>query len=493
MTTRIADHIFLVALLVASAFVTSTTAQQVQDTSCLLAGFVPFTYKEIGIYPKENYTVDLYDNLGFSHMAAAVLAMEQFNSRDPAVVPELAGLDDCNVTFDMENSYFFDTGTLTHRSLRKLVRKVIETGMTPCAIAGPYNDLPAQLLSAFASSVEIPLVSHRSMNQRVNTEFFSPYSNQVYPDQLAMTEALVKVLNHTGRNNYTAILYSALDTASQLQEAMSNWLTSNNIDYRLYPFEYLHENSSLTIEKALGNLRKGGYRTILVLLEFPEVEVQLIADAAQKVGLNDGDDRFWIFAGGTDLNAFILPPVDLNENALSLLKGSAMIVPLEGFEVDPENDKFKMSWRSQNSTLLDKVNSFVTIFGDEPGSYNATPDYFKTFSPLTGAAFLYDAVMTIGMGACAAQRQNNISHLNGVRSVDFHGATGRVRLGSGLYGTGGRNSADTKFGVVNMFHEFAAIDKSQWWDLFSEDRDPLMCVETTVVIRVFQITILCPC
>jgi hypothetical protein len=102
--------------------------------------------------------------VGFSHMAGALMAMEHFNARNASVVPELANFSTslCNVYFDMETSTVYDTGSFTHKAATSLVNKSSPAAfIPPCAIAGPYNDLPARDLSILALSYQIPQVAHR--------------------------------------------------------------------------------------------------------------------------------------------------------------------------------------------------------------------------------------------------------------------------------------------------------------------------------------------
>lgn len=489
-----------------SAFVVSIGAvvPRAQSDSCAIAGFVPFTYNGTEATEVEDYGINRFGNLGFNHLAAAVLAMgmsffafyvlllirsketcsnilsfsEHFNARDSSVVPEIADLgDNCNLTFDMENSYFFDTGIYTHQSTEQIQQHVMDTGVLPCAIAGPHNDLPAQVLGAFAASVRVPLVAHRGYNLRVAHSFYTPYSNQVYPDQVAMVDALMEFLPHTTRTNYIAILYSALETSSQRQESLSLSLEKRGVTYRLYPFEYeripgQETDKALRLETVLQNFRDDGFRTVVVMMEFAESELQLIADAADLVGVNT-EDYFWIFAGGIDLSAFALPPVDLNHVSLRFLAGSAMLAPLEGFHLDPENDPFAKAWRSQNESLVAKVNAYNPIEMDQPGYFSGRVDYFQKFPPDAGSGFLYDAMMTIGLGACVAEQYSS-SHLDGIRAVNFTGSTGRVRLGTSLFTPGGRKSSDTRFGIVNLFHRFAEVDESEWSSrLYGPNGEPL--------------------
>ena len=64
----------------------------------------------------------------------------------------------------------------------------------PCAMVGPFSDLPALELSAVANAAQFPHVALRSFNMRVGSETFSPYTSQIFPDLMASTNALVTFL-----------------------------------------------------------------------------------------------------------------------------------------------------------------------------------------------------------------------------------------------------------------------------------------------------------
>jgi len=120
---------------------------------------------------------------------------------------------------------------------------------------------------------------------------------------------------------------------------------------------------------------------------------------------------------------------------------------------------------------------------DEYGYYQGTDDYFQKFEPQIGSAYMYDAVMSIGLGAClgppslvsnlegttrnndddnecSSSSENNkmcstndfsALHLQGIRDVGFHGATGAIIFGSenDRY-RGIRSGATSLLGVVNL-------------------------------------------
>lgn len=118
-------------------------------------------------------------NKGFSHMAAALLAMEHFNTRNASVVQELTDFEECSIRFDMNQSKVFDTGSVTHQASQSLW----EQDIIPCAMAGPFNDVPAIELSVMATAGKIPMVAHRAHNLRITSDHLGPFSSQVFLEQ----------------------------------------------------------------------------------------------------------------------------------------------------------------------------------------------------------------------------------------------------------------------------------------------------------------------
>jgi hypothetical protein len=91
--------------------------------------------------------------------------MEHFNARNSSVVPELDDekFADCTFKFNINSSRFFDTGFIGQSAAIQMQRSLLDDG-PPCAVAGPFNDVPAKELSVLASATQIPIVVHRSSN-----------------------------------------------------------------------------------------------------------------------------------------------------------------------------------------------------------------------------------------------------------------------------------------------------------------------------------------
>jgi len=71
-------------------------------------------------------------------------------------------------------------------------------------------------------------------------------------------------------------------------------------------------------------------------------------------------------------------------------------------------------------------------------------DFFQTVDPQYGSGFMFDSVIATGIGACLARDEHgNVtseSHVQGIRSVNFTGATGPVRFGQGSLTADGKDT-----------------------------------------------------
>jgi len=408
-------------------------------------------------------------------MSAALLAIEHFNSRNSSVVPEIADFEECNVRFDINQSRVIDTGSVTHQASETMW----EQDIVPCAMAGPFNDLPAIDLSVIALSAKIPLVAHRAHNLRITSDYLSPFSSQVFPGTLSSAHKVVEFLYHKGRTDFIGVLYSLTETGLQRQEALAielddshtEWMSAGySLDHsheegRGYPVEcngeYEGEHRGLqdhdecnnhdthramqvmafnvTFEDAeeenddnitngeenvfgedhhavgdmedhddggdlegeeheddghghdehegeseehvdehsvLGALMKikdSGYRTIVVAMEFPDGEAQHIADAAEKLGMNEGE-YFWVWHG-------LFEPAlahSKNSNMTKLLAGSAVLMAFSEAFLQPQKDPFAMAWSSQGKEAVDRLNAANPIEPGEVGYIFAEDDWFQT-------------------------------------------------------------------------------------------------------------------
>ena len=278
-------------------------------------------------------------------MSAALLAIERFNSRNATVVPELASASfkSCRVRFDTNLSRVFDSSVVTHLASESL----LEQEITALRNRRTLNDLPAEDLSVLALSAKIPLVAHRAYNVRVASEYFSPYSSLVYPTVSASARKLVDFLLHAGRTNYIGLIYSLTIVGTQRREVLTvhmnergmEYVTSSFVDENDFGERYAGQQTALA---AMKKLKERGFRTIVVAMEFALEELQPLADAAEELGMNNGE-HFWVWFDNFALSDELLK----NSNVTKLVAGSAWLVPLSYAFLDPEGTSNRLPCRGK--------------------------------------------------------------------------------------------------------------------------------------------------
>jgi hypothetical protein len=434
-------------------------------------------------------------NPAFTHMVAAMLAVTHFNQRNSTIVPQLAQpfYQECPIKLDWNQSRVFDTGSIGHSASRQFVESLMDplsflssssfldtyqegrdndflpsldslssimnsnTPRLPCAIAGVNSDFPASELSVLAQATQTPLVAYRSFNERVVLDDFSPFSNQVWPDVVDTTRFTVNYLLSLNRTDYVEILYRISDTNIQRREILTWTLEAANITWnsramlregQVAPGDIRNARSPMGTLQAL---KESGYRTIIVFLEDARLDFPLVAEAADSLGMTKGD-YVWFWFGPID-------PIFLHtDNPVynNILYGSGTVMPM-----DPLLEELKtgipsplmQAWHTVTPDFIDLVNQANPIQPGEAGYVYADETFFRQNKADFGAGFIYDAVMSIGIGACAAAAQGNRSstaHLQGIRQSPFYGATGRVEYLNRDGRSGTRDPYSVPWGVVNV-------------------------------------------
>ena len=433
-----------------------------QNGICSLLGVIPFTNDgrdHLGSATNNN-------NIGYSHLAAVRLAMRQFNTRNAEVVPELQSdlIEGCNVS--LNNFINIDSQYGGHAAATEIIKFLrdndneITTINDPCAVVGPKTDVPISEVSVVAQSLAIPLVAYGGSDERFVNPNFHPLTSRTSSDSEslaeAMTDYLVKVHKRT---DYIVILYPLTDIGIQLREFIAVSFTRKNVTWISVGYPSISWGSESaaqgSMEEAARQIKESGYRTVLFVFESDQLDdLQSLGVAAEKYDINNGD-YFWLMYGfgkPVNLDDFY----QLNGTTTKLLRGAAAVQAVENFVVNPDSDPFLKSWRSQGKDLVDEVNFVYPVKNvTDPGYYFGLPDYFNTTDPEIGAGFLFDAVMSIGFGACIARNESepvtsSLDHLNGIRESDFQGSTGKVNFKDTSSTPGSRRSSGLTFGGYNL-------------------------------------------
>ncbi|KAL3919197.1 MAG: hypothetical protein SGILL_003875, partial [Bacillariaceae sp.] len=411
--------------------------------------------------------------IGFTYMSSALMAAQHFNERNPAVVPELIDplYQQCTYQIDLDESVVIDSQLVGQAAGIKVMRRIQKQGGRGCAMVGPYADDNARGISNIAWSVGVPIVLNHALDYELSNKELYPYTTQINAMVLDVLFPLVQFLISLGRDNFISVLYQVDDrTSSQMQEALTRMLRGQDMFTNRQGFIVSDENArglqgilneDNSVEAALSQLKQdGNFRTIVVLLDAVELHttLPLLAQAAEDLNMNKGD-YVWVFFGSN-----ILPLVDKdtvleNELIVKLMQGAALVDYLDPFYVDGLRDPFLRSWVTQGNDTVDQLNDMNPLEEGDPGYFFAEDDYFRTFSPSQGSSYVYDAVMSIGMGACTAGAMRNFTNITGfahnlgIDDTKFLGASGTVEFAesSVFQKSGGtRNVTSAVYGGFNL-------------------------------------------
>jgi 7 transmembrane sweet-taste receptor of 3 GCPR/Receptor family ligand binding region len=378
------------------------------------------------------------------------------------MIPELANYADCPVQFDINRSLILDSGTYGHVAVASFWNK----SETPCVAVGPFHDMPALELSTMAVAADFPVITHRAFNLRVTEEYSAPYTTSMYPDLRDSSKQLVSALKILNRTNYVAVVYASSDTGLQRRETMHWALEAAGIETRSFayasgfaPVRGTQNETSGSIRDAMRAVKKSGYRTIVVATENPVVELSDIADAAAEYELTNGD-YVWTWFG--DL-APQFGHSDGNSTLSKLLAGSAWLTPFDFLSFAGDADSARdmgipmaNAWFAQGANEIERLKQMVPLLPGDEGYRNVSEEFFaKPSDYLSG--FMYDAIVSAGIGACIA-RNNSLdravtteSHVSGIRNVSVNSsASGRIAFGGGNSAPAARNYFSVVWAVLNI-------------------------------------------
>ena len=406
---------------------------------------------------------------GFFHLAAARLAVGHFNSRNGSVVKQLDTLRECSITF--RNVTGVHSGMISHQAMESVVES-LGHGSPPDAIAGPYNEIPALELSVLATGMKSPIVAHRMFDHNLLSPERHPFFSQVNADAYSEMSFVGNYLQHINRTNFIAVVHSASASVIQKADILRNVLEKEGFD-QVRTFSYNSEilehsgGPEVSPRSILKKVQQAGFRTIVLLPGAITKERIEIGAAAAEFGLDSGRHA-WILSGGADL-------LDVNEVGTFLrqawydrksdfLNGAAYMFPYDGFELDRRLN-FPRFLANQDADFLRRVQELIPspqLYDDELKKVaNDTLPLvtlaMELASWMPGTGFMYDAVMSLGLGACAATSDTlettmtGLSHLEGIRSLEFLGASGTIKFGNLAGNPGSRVGSTVPFTVVNFF------------------------------------------
>mmetsp|Transcript_29050 Transcript_29050/g.57800 ORF Transcript_29050/g.57800 Transcript_29050/m.57800 type:complete len:1354 (-) Transcript_29050:61-4122(-) len=437
-----------------------------KDIFCNLIGHIPFSRGSVpsSIFRRDptiskilnvlNVTGDVTRDRAFSQMASALLAIDDFNTRNAAVIPEL---DDemyrqCSV-YVPKNGFVVHDHDASHEGLFGKS----STCSSPCAIVGPYTDEFAVKLSAVAEAWGIPLITHGA-EIPVLSGVQSPTVFRSNVDIHAMGEAIIQFLKSKGRKEYLGGIYEG-KIGTDWRQAVENAAKEAGFELQRFKTSKISPPyDRFSPQIAMEELKS--YRTIFLALTDP-YWLSLVADAAEKYKMNRGKHVYvLVIPHHFELDEVILQAKS-STNVTKLMNGAALVRVIDSFMYKPIlgiNDPFEEHWMAQNATLIERINTINPIDRGDNRYFDAPGTYFQTNKPLRGSSFMYDAVMIALMGKCqeelgSSNRTN--SFVKAIESLKFTGATGTVKFqekNSRRTGrrTRNRNRDSVAYGVYNF-------------------------------------------
>lgn len=200
-------------------------------------------------------------------------------------------------------------------------------------------------------------------------------------------------------------------------------------------FSYNHrhftpaKSESRDISDTLQDIKKTGYRTIVLSMETSREELPVIAKAAIELEMV-GDYVYFVFG---DLDPSLVYPLD--PDVSKFMFGVQWLQPIDRFWFETEGtfqDPFLEAWKNQTKEDVDRLRAVNPSEPGEPGYFEVNDTIFDDHNPEFGSSFIYDSVVATGMGLCLAfQNDANATigaKVEGIRSVNFVGASGNVRF-----------------------------------------------------------------
>ena len=252
-----------------------------------------------------------------------------------------------------------------------------------------------------------------------------------------------------GRKDFIATIYPVSPFGTQIREVLTINYQTANITHRSFGIfrELLQpggqENdplAQLELDEVMHRVKESGYRTIVLALEDPFLELPVIAQSANRVGLTNGD-FLWVHFGEFEFSFVYGEDPDV----IRFLSGSVLSLPL-----DDETDQLISAWNKIDSDFTARVRASYPK--DALGGYVLTTEYYEAFAPDYFSGFAYDAILTAAIGTCEAWRVNQSTldipietHLDGIQRVVYNGPTGNVSLDVNV-----RRDDGLTFGIMNL-------------------------------------------
>jgi ABC-type branched-subunit amino acid transport system substrate-binding protein len=365
-------------------------------------------------------------------------------------------MQDCDIKIPDNSLYInsaYDPET-TIKTLFRFYRDAVHSGEEKlfCGVVGPIDSRASERVSFFSELLSVPQLAYATIDSSLEKSADFASFRRVIPKGGDFASTIAEYVQ---RDIWQRDFLGILSDASSYGEQFEDPIRDTGELYGLRTLSrHLREGEDESIEDALEEVIKRGYRTMVLITDRPAF-LDDIAHFADEKGMLDGG-YFWIISG----DAF--PPAlephlkyEVDSATDKLLRGAALFTNYDRFVYEGESNAFLQEWRNQSSSLVEGLNAMVPRkSNDEPYYVADHKTYFQTEIPTEYSSFIYDAVMTLGISACKASLRGNkkSGHIQQVVTTEFHGASGPLTFYDELdkeYKTS-RNVEGVMFGMYNV-------------------------------------------
>jgi len=386
----------------------------------------------------------------YAELYMSYLAIQHVNSKNGMFVNELYDLS-CDVKIPYvavsnhaDAAYEFLTTSSSSTTSRKddklkesdtaIIMLSNETNSTDlkyegssfCAVIGPVDSEAPQgtnLANYIADQLDMVQISPLSFD-------VDPMDNPQLLHSFFRSSATVGVLSRNlmkylswKERNYVAVLYDSSSVFSSLVwEGLQNQLPTNLITMVGFPHV---GNDDVTLTRALTDIQSSRFSTI-VWVESQFTDILKVAKAAYQLKLSTSE-YMWIVVPHELMTKQVHWSLSMVRGSpLELFSRRVLLYEYNGARKDIENDEI-ISIHINDEAIhkvtrdtLRKISSLIVRPDIDRHNLNIT-------NYLASAAYLYDSIVSMGLGLCAAKKMHDSSHYNGIRRASFTGITGHVR------------------------------------------------------------------
>jgi len=445
--------------------------------TCAIVALLPFTDK--GTKPNEQFSI----HLPVDHMAATLMAIDHFNDRDASVVSDLGSdeMSRCDVRIPAIPGFtVMDDGDFTTNSVAALLRADEEGDV--CAAVGPYRNKAALGAAHVSGAMRVPMISYGAADTaKLGRLHLYPLTIKNTADEYDRADAVMDHLkNHLGRD-YVTLLHTT-DLNDHAVKVLDKSAKTHGVAFNTEAITppLTKTSGAFSLPNAMQRIRDSGFRTVIVAL-YTGSYWQYVEKTADEFGLTGPDAGYFWMAWDTVDVSLLTAPTD-STHRQKMLNGMGTVRMLDQFAYKGDEDPFLMSWRSQNTTFVKRLNELNPIQlteedagsdVDVPGHYRIEDDYFTATqdTPSLYSTYIYDSVISIGMGACKARAKEleraksseegralqlvkwpktgtDDALFNELVTVEFEGASGSVVLHDEVRYN--RNAKTIPFGMYNL-------------------------------------------